>query len=180
MPLEIKSFDKKAHLKLITQDRVLRRAFFDSIALISNRIQQRGQKTDGSQIGKYSQKTLNFKAITSSFSKIGNKRQIKSRLKSHGDISEFYGYDDFRKALGRQVQFIDLTLTGEMIDGLTLIKQGKDWVIGFISKSSADKAQWNEARFGTVFHLSEEEINLVISALENSIDEAIRSANTGN
>ena len=176
----IKGFDKKAHLKLITQDRVVRRAFFDSIALISNRIQQRGEKTDGSQIGKYSTKTLNFKAITSGFYKIGSKKQILSRYKSHGDIDEFYGYDDFRKALGRQVQFIDLTLTGEMIDGLTLIKQGKDWVIGFISKASADKAQWNEAKFGTVFHLSENEIDLVISALEISIDEAIRSQNSGN
>lgn len=161
-------------MKTLTQDRIYRIACLDSIALISERIQQKGRKTDESQIGEYSDKTVSFKPITSQFHKIGTKKQVLSRYKTHGDIDEFYGYKDLRRALGRQVNYVDLTLTGQMIDSLVFDKTAyNEYSIGFANKAAADKAGWNEAKYGIVFELSNKEKELVLETIEAHIDASL-------
>lgn len=141
MKIEVTNSEKKSLMKTLTQDRIYRIACLDSIALISERIQQKGQKSDES--------------------KIGNGNYKKS-------------YAKYRDKRGRQSNYIDLTLTGEMIDGLTFSKtESNEYSIGFGSKKSSDKAEWNEARFGSVFELSKGEIELVTTAIENNVNEAI-------
>ncbi len=141
MKIEVTNSEKKSLMNIVLQDRIYRTACFDSIALISNRIQQKGQKSDET--------------------KIGNGSYQKS-------------YAKYREKKGRQSNYIDLTFTGEMIDGLTFDKTASnEYSIGFGSKKSADKAEWNEARFGSVFELSDSEIELVTTAIENNVNEAI-------
>ncbi len=140
MKVEITNSDKKSLLNDVLSDRIYRTACLDSIALISNRIQQKGQKSDGVKIGSYKK-----------------------------------NYAKYRDKKGRQSNYIDLTFTGEMIDGLAFSKTSdEEYSIGFSSKKSADKAEWNEARFGSVFELTEDEISLVISEVEVKVNEAIR------
>lgn len=132
--------DLKETLRSITQDQIYRTACLDSIALVTNRIQNEGDNSKGGKIGEYKP----FSA--------------KNRAKR-----------------GRQTQFIDLTDSGQMIDSLAFEKTNEnEYAIGFSSKAAADKAEWNEARFGDVFALTKEEINLVTEAIEKNVGAAIR------
>lgn len=124
----------------IRRDHIIRTACLDSIALITNRIQNKGKNSSNGQIGEYSPK-----------------------------------YAEYRAKNGRQTTFVDLTFTGEMVNGLVLDKTSEsEYVVGFASKAAGDKADWNEARFGEVFALTKEEIELVGRAVENNLDAAIR------
>jgi len=142
MKIEISNSEKESLLKTLTDDRIYRTACFDSIALISNRIQQKGQKSDESKIG-------------------------------NGTYSKQYAKK--RDKNGRQTRYVDLTFTGEMIDGLSFEKTSdNEYSVGFSSQKSAEKAEWNEARFGIVFELSDNELDLVKSSIEDNLNEAIR------
>jgi hypothetical protein len=126
-------------LSRITDDRIFRTACLDSIALISQRIQNVGARTNGNPIGNYSP-----------------------------------GYSKYRRKHGRQTSHIDITFTGETIDSLDFEKtSSNEYSIGFSNKSAADKAEWNEARFGDLFSLSEGEINLVGMGIENNVNAEI-------
>ncbi len=126
-------------LQRIVDDRIFRTACLDSIALISLRIQNKGQKTDSSQIGNYS--------------KSYGKYRIKER---------------------RQAVYVDLTFTGDMIDNLTFDKAAYlEYVVGFGTKTSAEKSEWNEERYGVLFELNESEISQVQTAIENNVNAAI-------
>lgn len=117
-------------------DKTTRILAFDTVALVSDRIQQRGEKTDGTPI----------------------------------QTSYSNSYARKRDARGLQTNFVDLTFTGDMIADFLPVKVGADWGAGFISDGSAQKAEYNERRFGEVFKVSENELNI----LEKSLKEIIK------
>lgn len=140
MMVTVDNSELKAVQLRIRRDHIIRTACLDSIALVTNRIQNRGENSNGGNIGEYSPK-----------------------------------YADYRSKNGRQTSFVDLTFTGEMVNGIALDKTSEnEYVVGFISKEAGDKAEWNEARFGEVFSLTNQEIELVGQAIESNLDAAIR------
>lgn len=162
--------------QLLNADKVLRIVSSSSVALISNRVQQKGLKTDEKPIGKYSEKTLNFGKITSRFQEVGNKKQISKRLKNFGDTTEFYGgYKEFRKELGRQTDFIDLTLSGDMMNDFSFEATGKnEYSVGFLGIESGKIASYHEKRFGEIFSPSESEKDILTKELNNGLSEAFK------
>lgn len=157
-------------------DKVLRVAALNTAAIITDRVQQEGKKTDGSQIGKYSEKNLKFKSITGKFSDIANKKQLKKRLKSHGDTNEFHGgYKEFRESLGFQTEFIDLTLTGDMFNDFIVEPVGTNsYEVGFRGEESSKIAGYHEKRFGPIFQLSTSEVQLIESEIAQKINDIFR------
>jgi hypothetical protein len=117
-------------------DKIARIACLNSVALISQRVQNQGLDSNEKSIGTYS------------------KSWAQQRLKE-----------------GRQVQFIDLTYSGEMMDSFTFSPLGKDYVVGFSSDKEGQKADWNEERFGVIFQLSNEELNDINNEIQNGLDE---------
>lgn len=155
---------RKANKELFAQlrnpEKVLGRAMFNAKALIQNRIQQKGENSEGGQIGEYSEKGGSF----SGFSKIASKKQQK---KQSG--SKFSGgYKQFRQKLGRQTEFVDLTLTGDLFRGFVVELDGRGYVIGFIA-TEAGKAKGIEKKYGTVFQLTKEELELVEKAIIDDV-----------
>lgn len=148
-------------VSLADTDKVLNRATFDSFALIKQRIQQRGEKTDGSQIGKYKGSKAN---------------PIKT--KAGRTITSIAGYAKLRQKLGRQIDYIDFTLTGDMLDrSFSVIQIDENTIaIGFLNDANADKARWLEQRFGEVFANSEKELNEFIDTVVEEIEQIIRKA----
>jgi hypothetical protein len=121
-------------------DKVLRTAALDTVALISDRIQQKGLKTDGTLI----------KSVYS------------------------VGYAAKRAKKGYQTNFVDLTFTGDMLADYTAVPDGTDsYVAGFRSEKSAQKAEFNEDRFGTVFQASNEEVDILIQGVNESINKIV-------
>jgi hypothetical protein len=143
------SEDLKQIMRNISSDRTFRTACLDSIALVSNRIQQGGEDSNG--------RTIRNPAPTKS---------------QTGAYSDFYAKK--RRKAGLQTAYVDQTNSGEMLDGLDFQKtSSNEYAIGFNSKVAADKAEWNEARFGELFNLTDDEVALVIKGIEKSADEAI-------
>lgn len=157
-------------------NRVLRELAIDGAASVAQRVQNQGEKTDGSQIGQYSTATLSFKKITGKFGSIANKRQMSRRMKAFGDTDEFYGgYKEFRQSLGRQVEFIDLTLTGAMFsDWIPAPLDSDSWGVGFKSAESAKIAGYHEKRFGPIFALSKAEMDVAEQIIDRLVKDILK------
>lgn len=156
--LEVRETILSIFADLSNIDKVLNRATFDSFVMIKQRIHQRGEKTDGTQIGKYS-----------------TRKSIKVKK---GNTTSIASYAEFRQQLGRQIEYIDLTLTGDMLDrGFGVIKIDESTIaIGFINDESSNKARKLEQRFGAVFQNSEEELKDVIDTVLKDINDIINEA----
>lgn len=124
---------------LLDADKVTRQAALDAVAIISNRVQNDGLKTDGSPI-----------------------------QSSYSD-----GYGKRRSKKGLQTEFVDLTFTGDMMDSLLPFQNNGDWVVGFNSAKQAQKAEWNEIRFGKVFDLSGNEIDTIQKGINERVGKII-------
>lgn len=79
------------------------------------------------------------------------------------------GYAKRRGKKGLQTEFVDLTFMGDMMDSLLPFQNNGDWVVGFNSSKQAQKAEWNEIRFGKVFDLSGNEIEVIKKGIEERV-----------
>lgn len=123
-------------------DRAMREACTDSMALISQRVQNRGEKTDGSKITSKAGKKLGAYSY-----QYGKKRQSTKTKSSH------------------QIDIIDLTFSGDMFNSLTFEPQDGVYNIGFAGEKEGMKAEYNEERFGEIFSLSDDEFEFVMDKL---------------
>lgn len=133
----------------LREDTILRQASFDLVVLITDRIQQRGELTNG------------------------DKMKTSSSYKAGAYSFDYAKYTRVKK--GRQIDHIDLTFTGEMMDNFLPTANGNnEYVIGFQGKLNADKAEWNELNFGVIFEASDEEITTTGEAIADNVNEIIR------
>lgn len=146
-------FDKfyRNHVKTLDQlksaDKVLREAAFDSVVIISDRVQQKGLKTDGDKISSKSKKKT-------------------------GAYSFYYGRK--RAKDGFQTGHIDMTYSGDMMGDFVPVPVGQsEYAIGFRGKKTSDVAEFNEMRFGTIFHLSESELNFIMKKINKKVNEIL-------
>jgi hypothetical protein len=160
----------KANLQqLVNSDKILREAALGAVALISDRVQQRGLKTDGGKIKSDKNSVAAHKNFKTG--KIFSKRKrTTNRVLLSTPYSEEYA--ETRISKGLEVDKIDLTFSGDMMGDFVVAPDGKTgYVIGFRGQLSSDKADWNERRFGTIFQLSTTEANLVQSIVTKKINE---------
>jgi hypothetical protein len=149
----------------VDPNKVLRAAVVTLVPEIKRRVQNDGKKSDGSQIGEYSDKTITGGPLAARFNEVATKKQIGRRLRAFGDTNEFYGYKDLRRSLGRQVAFVDLTLTGDMFLAFRAAPSGPNsYGYGFAG-NQFKIAQYNEERYGTVFDPSDTENKLTLNTI---------------
>lgn len=128
--------------QLIDSDKVLREVALDAVALISNRIQQEGKKSDGTKI----------------------KTKAKSKF---GAYSKSWGKS--RNRNGRQTDHIDLTNTGDMMGDFLPIPTGEN-EYGVRFSGNAEKADYLEEYFGDIFLPTEEEEEFIVDSLTKKLD----------
>ncbi len=81
------------------------------------------------------------------------------------------------KEKGRTNKDINLTYTGQMFQDLSVgVGDNGSYTVGFQNQFNADKAGWMEERFGTIFQISENEMNDFIQPV---VDEMIGKALNG-
>jgi|GEM_PF-3600797 len=127
----------------INPENLAREVALDVVAIVSDRVQQRGEKTNGEKADTAAKKTT-------------------------GAYSKYYGIK--RKKAGREIDYIDFTFTGDMMDSFISAPIEGGAEVGFKGKSASDKAEWNEARFGELFSLSDSEDELVNKVITNRIN----------
>ena len=120
-----------AKLSEITDvNKILRIAAFESLDMVSARVQQQGQDA--------------------------NNRQMETKSdKKYGAYSDPYG--KLRKRKGFQTGIIDFTFTGDLWEGWRVFPLSKKSIgVGFFGQE-VEKANWLEKMFGNVFILTKEE-----------------------
>lgn len=132
----------KVMLSLEQSDTLLREIASGMLPTTRERIHERGQKADGSQIGEYGDKYLKL-------------RQSK------------YNRTADRKVI--------LSLTGQMENDYKVIPlSDTEYALGFDNQFNADKAEWNEDRFGQVWALTDEELEGVRAIVQEFITNAFK------
>lgn len=140
--IQLKTLDQ-----LADADKVLREAAFNTVAIISHRVQQEGKAINGEQIKSTSKKKYNAYS---------------------------YGYGKKRNKEGYQTEKIDLTFSGDMMgDFLPAPEDKTSYVVGFRGKTASDKADWNERRFGKIFELSKAESDLIGGIISKKVNEIL-------
>jgi hypothetical protein len=138
-------------------DKVLRAAALYAAPAVQSRVQQDGQKADGSDLPPYdSGKSFSTSSpIGKRFGEVANKKQ----KKAFGNSDSFGSYKEFRQKLGRQVAYMDLTLTGDMWAAWKPVPiSNTAYGVTFTTAEQAKIAGYLEERFGAIFELSEEEL----------------------
>jgi len=138
-------------------DKVLRAAALYAAPAVQSRVQQDGQKADGSDLPPYdSGKSFSTSSpIGKRFGEVANKKQ----KKAFGNSDSFGSYKEFRQKLGRQVAYMDLTLTGAMWASWKPVPiSNTAYGVTFTTSEQAKIAGYLEERFGAIFELSEEEL----------------------
>lgn len=101
-----------------------------------------GRKVDGSQIGEYSQ-------------------HYSSKGYSNRRVSNYHRWADVRQSKGLQVDYVDLSFTGGLLDSMKVIYNGKNVRIKFDTKEDEMVASELEAGYGGVFGFSDDEKDAV-------------------
>jgi hypothetical protein len=143
-------------------DKVLRAAALYAAPAVQSRVQQDGEKSDGSELPPYDTGRTIGKGspISKKFGDIASQKQVKARMKAYGDTDEFYGYADFRRSLGRQTAYMDLTLTGDMWASWKPVPiSDTAYGVTFTTTEQAKVAGYLEERFGAIFELSDKELD---------------------
>jgi hypothetical protein len=138
-------------------DKVLRAAALYAAPAVQSRVQQDGQKADGTDLPPYdSGRSFSTSSpIGRRFGDVANKRQ----KKAFGNSDSFGSYKEFRQSLGRQVAYMDLTLTGDMWAAWRPVPiSNTAYGVTFTSTEQNKIAGYLEERFGPIFELSDEEL----------------------
>jgi hypothetical protein len=138
-------------------DKVLRAAALYAAPAVQARVQQDGEKADGSDLPPYdSGKSFSINSpIGKRFGEVANKKQ----KKAFGGNETFGSYKEFRQKLGRQVAYMDLTLTGDMWAAWKPVPiSNTAYGVTFTSTEQAKIAGYLEERFGAIFELSDQEL----------------------
>lgn len=118
----------------VAQEKALRVAALDAVALVQSRIQQDGKGVNG---------------------------QLSSKAKTRfGAYSSTWGKT--RSMMGRQTGFIDWTFDGNLFRAWQLLSiSGYEALIGFNDSTKAELAEWLEAKHGQAFALTDAEQSIV-------------------
>jgi hypothetical protein len=158
---------QKLNFKLASdKNYLLRAAAVESVSLIQDRVQQQGAKSSGQQIGKYND-----------FAKFrGARRKAKSfaSKKRYSKTTSKMTYKQLRQTLGLQVNYIDLTFSGDMFRDWGAFPISDGWANYFKSKKQRKKSQELEARFGQIFFPTKSELVILFRYINRQAINALK------
>ena len=123
------------------------RAANELLADISERIYENGQASDGSKIGKYSERPFNFtEEMRTGYAGLLPVSKVKT-----GTIEG--GYKEFRNKVGRESGYVNLDLTSSLRLNTKVGRSASGRIaVGIVGAEEVAKARDNEKRFGkTIF-----------------------------
>ena len=165
-------------LKSVDTDTMLKEIAVNVLPEIRERVHVRGEASDESQIGTYSDgymrvRTGNYPETVITRGK--NKGQFREKKEKEGQAGYFTKGRSMGKARSRynwpNDSKVILALTGKMQGQMIEIKTDNGWGIGYTNESDYNKAIWNELRYKKdIWSLSIEELNIMESTAERYIE----------
>jgi hypothetical protein len=79
-------------------------------------------------------------------------------------------YAKYRATIGRPSSFVNLQLTGQMMNDYGLVVSGQQYAFGFQNPANADKMGWMTDKYEReIAHLSEQELDLLADILTEEL-----------
>lgn len=144
-------------IKAVTDDQNIRVALSSVLAVHKPRIFEQGLDRNGQKIGTYSKKPI-------SISK-------KDQARNTGKTFFKGGYDEYKKAIGKNPGFVNLRNTDQEAGDYGLMGSGGNYGFGSKNDLNYEKSQWHEAKYKKeIFDLSDNELktleNVLVAQLE--------------
>lgn len=164
--------DELRNLSSIAQDLLAKEAAISAMADIKVRVHQKGQASDGSQIGLYSPGYLKYRSGTYSDSK-KNKRGV---VTSAGIYSKGANARSKRRKFNRGTNpAVILSLTRQMESDMQIYAIKGGYAIGYSNRVNLNKALWNQTRYKKpIWALSTEEKERIQLIAKTYVEERIR------
>jgi hypothetical protein len=89
-----------------------------------------------------------------------------------GKYSKKYG--EMKAKLGKNPGYVNFRLTDQMMNDYGLVIEGDTYAFGFQNTTNGEKSGWLMDRYGEVFFLSDKEIELFSTVLNDEINKAIQ------
>jgi len=150
---------------------------------MSERIFTKGQKADGSEIGKYnSTDPLYIGALDTpqALPKAGKYGQTTFKNGKPHKSTYFESYKDFRSTIGRRSDYVNLQLFGNLMTefSATLKRDdnlGRIWFASVTRTDNLGKALGAEARYGSIFAATQAERTAYSDTLRTEINKILNA-----
>lgn len=162
-------------------------------AVVSDRIQVKGLNSNDQKIGDYSTRPTvinneDFKGTTipnpipddqkDKYAFMPIPQPSKNGKKGFYGIPFEGGYKQFRSTLGLNSSFVDVTLTGEMMNNFAPVPvNAESWGLGFTNEEMARRSDYVEQKYGTIFELTDDEETLVGKIVDDKLTQLINNNN---
>lgn len=147
----------------------------EALALVRRRVQNEGEKSDGTQFGDYSTEPLPAYFFFGKSLNASGAKAVQKAAKSGKGIS----YKDFRRANNRPTDKIDLTFSGAMWREMevTIIANDTEKTTAAVTprtERSKKVAGYNSERYGDILRLSKTEIGMLNAANLERVKKSFR------
>ncbi len=186
MTYQEKILKLRKQLDSLKSSEALHIAAQDTHVKMTERIFIQGRNSDGGSIGEYDTKNdlyINPNKSPKGFETKGkpNEKGIaKSKFQDGAPhkTGYFKSYKEYRETIGREVSGVNLVLSGDLQNdfGKALIKITDLKFASTLRSDNVKKKEGNEARFGDIFKLTEEEKNNFVDVLKYEIKRTLKSA----
>lgn len=168
----------------IDTDALLRTVATSVLALMRDRVHEKGKAADGSQIGTYSKGYVVYRSGAYKNAKVGKKGKLSTAGHYTKGNKAVYAIsskksvpvkESKRKMMNRGSDpKVILSLTRQMEGDMRVIQEGDVFYIGYSNKDNFNKAIWNEQRYKKpIWKLSKEEHEAKDEIVQKFITDAI-------
>jgi hypothetical protein len=148
--------------------------------IITERIHEQGLDADNAKIGNYDTKPIyvNPEKSTRKFATEGKSGKTKFISTGLPHKTRYFagGYNDFKTAIGRnQTGSVNLSLTGQLNNQLTVIETNNGFGLGWANKDLYERARFFETTKykKTIWGVTESESEIINEIVQNAITDAI-------
>lgn len=140
---------------------VFRRLAAELIPMVHQRVHVDGKAANGQQIGTYSNAYLKLRTGDYGNAAKFSRGKNTGKRKDAGAVTKGDNAGASRPRYNRSNESkVVLSLTRQMESDYAVVATDDGWGIGFNNTHNADKARWNDKRYGpTIYELSKEEMN---------------------